>query len=191
MCSRVDRRNVDGSTYHPEGQTTPEFQRHEGGGVAGRQRRRRHSIAVRRLIQRVGVAGGVVLSSLPLLSQPLVARECACAEKTTLAEALSQPLSLSGPLPRQPTLLLPPVLSRATPLLILLQTGSNPPLPLPPPRTHPRRVSRTPLERYAPMRVYTSPHSRAYCLFVYVTRPLLDACTERGNGQSNGNTEQF
>jgi len=60
------------------------------------------------------------------------------------------------------------VLSRATPLLILLQTGS-----IPPPtatRRHHRRPSQSPLERYAPIRVYTLMYEYIY---TYYTQDII------------------
>lgn len=137
--------------------------RQSGGGEKSR---RRHSIAVRRLIQRVGVAGGVVLSSLPWPSASQLRLRC----KTTPVQALSPALPLL-PLPLHP----PTHLCAACPLarhpsIDFVTNRLQPP-------THPRRVSRTLFQRYAPMRVYASSHAPLYPPFVHVRaiRVLLDA----------------
>lgn len=109
----------------------------------------RHSIAVRRLVQRVGVAGGgVVLSSFTHPSSRATRNH-----PRVIRVRLRSPTypRASHPLPAParlrfcplPSRFIPPcVLSRATPLLILLQTGS---IPSPPasqrhPRADPREV---------------------------------------------------
>lgn len=98
--------------------------------------------------------------------------ECACAGRTTPARAtlfLRRPVHPSAPS-------LPCVLSRATPLLILLQTGSIPPALAS--RRHPRRPSQSPLERYVPMRIYM--HTLIYkrILFIHIS-PASSSSTGR------------
>lgn len=134
----------------------------------------RHSIAVRRLVQRVGVAGGgVVLSSfthpfLPLPATTPVLFECACARRPTPARAtlfLRRPVYASVPFPPA---LSPRVSSRARHPSIDFVTNRLHPIPSGLPTSPSRRPSRSPLERYAPMRVCTLIYK--CILFIHISR---------------------
>lgn len=133
----------------------------------------RHSIAVRRLVQRVGVAGGgVVLSSFTHPSSRYPQPPPCYSSALALADLPPRepPSSCAGPFTLlSPSLpLYPPVCPLARHPSIDFVTNRLHPIPSGLPTSPSRRPSRSPLERYAPMRVCTLIYK--CILFIHISR---------------------